>query len=443
MRTRRMGRTCAALALLMGATVVPSCGGPASLTQVANDLQTALMAMPGVTDAWVYHDESYTDGVTFNVAVDVPTATRSQLIAVADRISATRITTIANYTENIELWVTPGKPVTIRRQSNLDPVQMADDAERLRVIAADADGRIDWFRDEAGAVNQLSVTEGQTPGADLLDAVRRNAGDTNLTLSVSPASPSPRTPRMSVAFPLSTQRRTSVEHFLDSVPVDVFGVRIDNDGVRALQVMVPADPAVAERELSTVIDASKAVAAGPMLLAWYVPSTVGGVPLFGGVVQVGDCSASATQIQQTSRQTSHEETSTLQARLQAKIDTCTAPDPIGTEAAQPPTKTLPLTATTPLVQRHPPLGVGPTDVTTVAGHPSPVSAGGAPSGKSPAMPARLPSPVRSRATAPLPAAAQVPTGPPPGGDEASAASGPRHSPAPPHRSTSRTARSGR
>lgn len=398
--------------------------------------------MPGVADAWVYHDESYAEGITFNVAVDVATATRSQLIAVADQISATRITTIANYTQNVEFWVTPDKPVTIRRQSDLDAVQVADDAERLRVIAADADGRIDWFRGDGGAVNQLSVTDGQTPGADLLDAVRRSAGDTGLTMSVSPASPSPRTPRMSVAFPLSAQSETSVEQFLDAVPVDVFGVRIDNNGVRALQVMVPADPAVAERELTTVIDASKTVAAGPMWLAWYVPSVVGGVPMFGGVVEVGDCSASAAQIRKASSQSSQEDTATLQDRLQSEVDTCTAPAAISAEVAQPPTKVFSPSPTITLVPHRPTLSVRTTASAPGVDYPRPVSTAGATSGSSRAMPTRLPSPVRFPSTAPLPAAGQNPSALPAAGGPITS-SGPPHSPTSPHRAPHQTARSGR
>ncbi|PND54465.1 hypothetical protein CRM90_27905 [Mycobacterium sp. ENV421] len=294
-----MGRALSALALLAGAAAVPGCGGPGNLTQIANNLQSALVSMPGVTDAWVYHDESYADGIAFNVAVDVPDATRSQLVAVANRIAETRISLVSNYIEDVEFWVTPDQPVTVRRQSHIDPAQMADDAERLRVIAAHTDGRIDWFRDDAAA-NQLAVTDSRTPRSDLLETVRRTAGDTGVTLTVSPASPSPRTPRMRVSFPLSAERRNSIEQFLETVPVDVFGVRIADGGVRALQVMVPADPAVAEQRLSTVIHESRAAAAGPMWLAWYVPSALGGVPMFGGLVEVHDCSVAATEIRQAS-----------------------------------------------------------------------------------------------------------------------------------------------
>ncbi len=262
----------------------------------------------------MYHDESYAEGVVFTVVVDVPTATRTQLIAVADRIAATRISQISNYTEDVEFWVTPNKPVTVRRESTIDPVQMADDAERIRTIAAHTDGRVDWFRDDDGDT-RLSVTESHTPGSDLLSTVRRTVDDGDVTMTVSPAAPSSLTPpRMRVSFPLSEQAHTLIERFVDTVPVDIFGMRIDNDGLRVLQAMVPADPAVAEQELSTVIRESRPVSAGPMWLAWYVPSALGGVPMFGGLVQVRDCSTATAQIRQASLRSNDEEGSSLQTR---------------------------------------------------------------------------------------------------------------------------------
>ncbi len=128
-RQRRGIRVVSAVALLAGVTAVaPGCGAPGSLTQVANDLQAALLSMPGVSDAWVYHEESYAEGVIFNIAVDVPAATRQQLVDIADRIDTNRIGLISNYTQNVEFWVTPNRPVTLRRQAHFDPSQVADDA---------------------------------------------------------------------------------------------------------------------------------------------------------------------------------------------------------------------------------------------------------------------------------------------------------------------------
>ncbi|MCX2932268.1 hypothetical protein ORI20_18500 [Mycobacterium sp. CVI_P3] len=433
---RRTARACSALALLVGATVLPACSGPANLTQVANDLQTELMSMPGVADAWVYHDESYAEGVIFNVAVDVATATRAEIVAVADQIAATRINLVANYTQNVEFWVAPDKPVTIRRHSHIDAAQIADDAERLRVIAANADGRIDWFRGDNGAINQLSVSRGRTPGADLLDTVRRTAGETGLTLSVSPSSPSPVTPRMSVSFPLSTEGQTSIEHFLDSVPVGVFGLRIEHDGVRALQAMVPGDPAVAERDLTTAIDASKAVATSPMWLAWYVPSAVGGVPMFDGVVEVGDCSAPAGQIRQTSLRATHHDTATLATRLQSEIDTCAAPDLISAGPTPSSPEVVSPSPTSASGSRGVPDSVRAHGATSVVVHPSPVPTGNTTKGIAATRPLRPPSPVPSAGPNPRPAAGQDPAGHPPAGDKPQAAKKPPHS-------TSRTARSAR
>ena len=100
---RRLTRTLSAIALLAGiAAVAPGCGSPANIAQAADALQTTLASMPGVSDAWVYHDDSYAQGVAVNIAVDVSNATREQIADVADRIDATRFGLIANYAQNVQ-----------------------------------------------------------------------------------------------------------------------------------------------------------------------------------------------------------------------------------------------------------------------------------------------------------------------------------------------------
>ncbi|BBZ75280.1 hypothetical protein MANY_06170 [Mycolicibacterium anyangense] len=339
-RQRRGIRVVSAVALLAGVTAVaPGCGAPGSLTQVANDLQAALLSMPGVSDAWVYHEESYAEGVIFNIAVDVPAATRQQLVDIADRIDTNRIGLISNYTQNVEFWVTPNRPVTLRRQAHFDPSQVADDAQQLRTLAAGSDGRIDWFRSEDGSANQLSIEQGRGPGAALLDVVRQTAGQTGVTMSVTPAAPSRQNPRLVVTFPFAADQQAAVAQLVNQVPVDVFGMRIDAGAVRAMEVMTH-DPATAEQELTAVIDAGKAVSAKPMWLAWYYP-TFNGAPVYGGVVEVHDCSVQpATGVQNVAvHSDAAGGVSTLQTRLQAKIDTCPAPAPAAPAESSRPAKT--------------------------------------------------------------------------------------------------------
>ncbi|WP_167103530.1 hypothetical protein [Mycobacterium sp. DL592] len=325
-RRRRTTRIASAVALLIGVTATaPGCGSPGSLTQVANDLQSSLLSMPGVADAWVYHEESYAEGVIFNIAVDVPTATHQQLVDIADRIDSNRIGLISNYTQNVQFWVTPDRPVTLRRQAHFDPTQAADDAAELRTMAAGTDGRIDWFRSDDGTTNQLSIDQGHGPGDVLLDVVRHTADQTGLTVSVSPVTPSRQNPRLVVNFPFTADQQTAVTRLVDQVPLDVFGMRVDTGAVRAMEVMTH-DPATAEQDLTAVIEASKPVAAEQMWLAWYYP-TFGGAPAYGGVVEVHGCSVHPVAgVQSVAQHMGNEGgISTLQARLQAKIDTCPSP----------------------------------------------------------------------------------------------------------------------
>ena len=325
---RRLTRTLSAIAVLAGiAAVAPGCGSPANIAQAADALQTTLASMPGVSDAWVYHDESYAQGVAVNIAVDVSTATRAQIADVADRIDATRFGLIANYAQNVQFWVTPDRAVTLQRHNQLDAAQIADDTERLRQIAAGTDGRIDWFRSDDGTVNQLAFSQTDRAGTAILDAVRTAVGGTGLSVSVSPVTVSRQTPQMLVNFPLDAAEQTAVFNFVNTIPADVVGLRLDAAGLEALEV-VAHDPATAEQDLSTVITASDAVSARPMWLAWYLPTFTGGAPAYGGVVKIGGCAQAPAAAVQTVADRTGDGVSTLQSRLQSKLDTCGAPAPL-------------------------------------------------------------------------------------------------------------------
>lgn len=322
----RLTRSLSAIALAAGITAVaPGCGAPQNLAQAAEVLQTTLAGMPGVSDAWVYHDESYDQGVAVNIAVDVSNATGEQIAAVADRIDATRFGLIANYAQNVEFWVTQNRAVTLQRHSQLDPTQIADDSQRLRQIAAVTDGRIDWFRSDDGSVNQLAFNQSTSPGTAILDAVRSAAAGSGLSVSVTPAAASRRTPQMLVTFPLDAAEQASVFGVVDSFPTDVVGLRLDAAGLQALEVVAP-DPGTAEQDLSKVITASEAVSGRPMWLAWYFPTIAGASPAYGGVVKIGGCSqAPAATIQTVADRGTGSDVSSLQARLQSQIDSCGAP----------------------------------------------------------------------------------------------------------------------
>jgi len=134
------------------------------------------------------------------------------------------------------------------------------------------------------------------------------------------------TPQMVVNFPLDAAVQTSVFHALDAIPADVVGLRLDAAGLEALE-LVTHDPATAEQDLSTVITASDAVSARPMWLAWYLPTFAGGAPAYGGVVKISDCSQQSSAAVQTAADRTGDSVSTLQSRLQSKLDTCGAPAP--------------------------------------------------------------------------------------------------------------------
>ncbi|HTY28046.1 MAG TPA: hypothetical protein VMD51_07870 [Mycobacterium sp.] len=346
---RRLTRTLPAIALLAGiTTVAPGCGAPENLAQAADSLQAALASMPGVSDAWVYHEQSYAEGVAVNIAVDVSNATPEQIAGVADRIDATRFGLIANYAQNVEFWVTPNRAVTLQRHNELDPAQIADDSQRLRQIAEGTDGRIDWFRSDDGTVNQLSFDRSHSSGTTILDAVRTAAGATGLSVSVSPAAASRQTPRMLVNFPIDPAEQKSVFDMVNSIPADAVGLRMDAAGLQALEV-VAHDPSAAEKDLSKVITASDTVSARPMWLAWYYPTFAGGAPAYGGVVKVGSCGQGPAI--QTVADRSSDGVSTLQSRLQSSIDSCGAPVPAPTQAQwTPPSTPLQPTPSTPVIE---------------------------------------------------------------------------------------------
>ena len=71
-----------------------------------------------------------------------------------------------------------------------------------------------------------------------------------------------------------------------------------------------------------MITASDAVAARPMWLAWYLPTFAGGAPAYGGVVKIGNCAQEPAAAIQTVAARTDAGVSTLQSRLQSKLDTC-------------------------------------------------------------------------------------------------------------------------
>ncbi|MCI4676349.1 hypothetical protein [Candidatus Mycolicibacterium alkanivorans] len=331
-------RILSAVALLAGITAAaPGCGAPENLAQAADAAQSALASMPGVSDAWVYHENTYAQGVAVNIAVDVSTATREQIADVADHVDANRFGLIANYAQNVEFWVTPNRAVTLQRHNQLDPAQVADDTVRLRQIAAGTDGRIDWFRSDDGTVNQLSFDQTHSAGSTILDAVRSAAGGSGPSVSVSPVSPSRQTPRLVVHFPIDPTEQTAVFNVVNSVPAEVRGLRLDAAGLQALEV-VAANPATAEQDLAKVITASGAVSARPMWLAWYYPTFAGGAPAYGGVVQTGGCAQGPAAAVTTVTQRTGDQVSSLQSRLQTAIDNCgaSAPRPAQSQRTPPP-----------------------------------------------------------------------------------------------------------
>ena len=130
-----------------------------------------------------------------------------------------------------------------------------------------------------------------------------------------------------VNFPLDAAEQASVFNLVNAIPADVVGLRLDAAGLEALEV-VAHDPATAEQDLSKVITASDAVSARPMWLAWYLPTFTGGAPAYGGVVKISGCSQAPAAAIQTVADRTDDGVSTLQSRLQSKLDTCGAPAPL-------------------------------------------------------------------------------------------------------------------
>lgn len=429
---RRLSRTLAWLALLAGvAAEAAGCGTSLVDARSVDNLQAALTSMPGVTDAWVYHEESYSQGLAMNVAVDVSTATPDQIAAVADRIRAVQLSLAHNYTQNVEFWVTSDRAVTVERHSWLDSRQIAEDSERLREMATGTDGRISWFRSDDGADSRLSFDESHSSGADLLNLVRRTIGQTAVTVAVSPSPAARQSPQMLVGLPLDPDAQRAVLDAVEAMPTPVLGLRVDHDAVSVLQVVVPG-PDRAERDLLDVIAASRTVTARPLWLAWYFPTFAGRAPAFGGIVQVGECATvPAAVIHDASMRLGEDDATTLQSRMQSTIDDCQAPSPATAPSAgspqDPPTTAV--SSTPPVVPvmdmvAPPPAAPGSTtrDVTVshrTAGSPCPADAAyppsaGCPSGqRAQPMSARPPFPSAPGPVKVVPAAGQPPGGVPP------------------------------
>ncbi|MGY4709921.1 hypothetical protein ACXDF8_10275 [Mycolicibacterium sp. CBM1] len=345
-RVRRLRRTASVLAVTACvAAVAPGCGAQQNLAHVASEIQASLLSMPGVTDAWVYHETSDAQGIVVNISVDVSTATAAEIAAVAGRIRSTRVPLIANYLQNVQFWVVPNRPASVSRHSRLDPVQVADDSVRLRALAANLDGTIDWFRGDDPGIDELAITGGDADAVDVLDSVQ--AAGVTATVSVSPESASRRTPRMLVAFPLQPEQQASILEFLASTPADIVGVEIADNAVRELEIAV-SNPAGVVEDLAAVIDSAAAVTSRPLWVRWYGLGTPAGPLVFGGSVEIQSCSA-LPAVEPVSQRLGVADD--LQRRVQSAVCGASNPSPPNTGDTQPapplsPAATVTLSAAT-------------------------------------------------------------------------------------------------
>lgn len=343
-RRRKVSRSVAAVALLAG--VSAGCGALPNDARSVDNLQATLTSMPGVTDAWVYHEESYSQGLVVKIAVDVSTATSDQIAQVAERIGAVQLGMVDNYSQTVEFWVTPDRAVTVERNSRLDSRQIADDSDRLREMAAGTDGRISWFRSDDGMDSRLSFEQSHSSGPDLLNLVRRTVGRSEVTVTVSPNSAARPSPQLLVGLPLDPDAQRLVFDSIEAIAVPVLGVRVDRDALSVLQVVVPGTDS-GEGALLDAVAASRKVAARSWWLAWYFPTFAGRAPAFGGIVHIGDCATvPAAVIHDASMHHAGDDDGTsLQARVQSQIDNCPASMPATTPSAGstpgPPTTTAP------------------------------------------------------------------------------------------------------
>ena len=318
-----------ALSLLV---LVGGCTGAPHRKAEATRLQQAISGMPGVTDAYVSYENAIGRGATISIQVQLPSATRQQIVDVVDRINAVRGDLFAKFDQSASFQPVAdgGAAFEVRCGQALDAATIADEAVALRTLASRVQAEsADWWCNPHD--RRLDIRGNRTPIADVLDVLRTTGSDvsgTSMELLSNPAAPSGdlALPLFSVQYPYSADDFAHFKALVARLAAKPWTAGVGpGSTIGGLSVRVQS-PVAARQQLADVIAAVGAGPNHPLQLAWALddPPLYGtDTPRFTGRVDVGGCNyGTDTEAELHPENYLTPAALALQRELRAQYDTC-------------------------------------------------------------------------------------------------------------------------
>jgi hypothetical protein len=320
------------LVTLWLAVLAAGCTGAPDRREDATRLQDAVAGMPGVSDAYVSYENAVGRGATMSIHVQLPDATRQQIVDVVDRINAVRGDLFTKFDQSAEFGPVAdgGASFEVRCGATLDAATVADEAVALRTLAArvQADSA-DWWCNPHD--RRLSIRGSRTPIGDVLSALRATGSDvdgTSMEVVSTPVAPAGDLPisLFKVQFPYSADDFAQFKALVARLAATPWTAGVGpGSTIGGLSVRLQS-PATAHRQLTDVIAAVGAGPHRPLQLAWALedsPAYGADTPRFTGRVDVGGCNyGTPSEAELHPENYLTPAALTLQRQLRAKYDTC-------------------------------------------------------------------------------------------------------------------------
>jgi hypothetical protein len=317
----RISVVLAATAVALSA-MVSGCGAP-DRKSTADQLTQAIKGMPGVQDATVNSTNGFEQGATVNIWVYLPDAAPKQIEDVVTRINTVRGDAFKAFDQTADFAVTPSRTVLVKRGADLDPGNVAADADALRRLTAAVEAaEVSIFRNKSTA--DLKLTKVTTPADDVFTAVRAGFGDdAHLDLDLFPA-PNIDTPVWKVAFPFAAADQQRVDQQLTAMPASISTITVGAHGTITDLGVGLHNRDTAYQDLVSVIGITGAGSAHALNLSWRLAGDrADQSPRFGGSVDVGACNyIPNSEVERHPETYLTPDARDLQQRLRAQFDTC-------------------------------------------------------------------------------------------------------------------------
>ncbi|MFJ4656873.1 hypothetical protein ACIP5Y_36890 [Nocardia sp. NPDC088792] len=295
-----------------------ACTGAPDRRGEAARLETAIAGMPGVQSFSASITNDITYGATLRLEADMSAASEEQIAAVVSRIKELERDDFDKYEQTTEFSV--GDGVSVQRNADFDPEQIAGDARRLRQLKSTLQtsvGTMSWFRSKSA--DTMEFRDAENP-QQILTAVRGVAADQAVKVTISNRSGAT-DPLWTVTFPFTADQQTSVLNLLTALPTSVSAVDVDEGHIARLSVGIKAgsDP---ERDITTVINSIGPTTRHPLYLQWggYSPDPTRG---FQGSVDIAACAYGAKTLGDEDPEKYYTaDAIALQKKLRTQYDTC-------------------------------------------------------------------------------------------------------------------------